>query len=77
MINDYVNPNVIIMTTHLALAGKIDKYEMTGFDYIFMDDASYISTTTALIILSKFPNSKVCYLGDSQQLPPLRLHNLN
>uniref|UniRef100_A0A0N5C2M1 Helicase ATP-binding domain-containing protein n=1 Tax=Strongyloides papillosus TaxID=174720 RepID=A0A0N5C2M1_STREA len=64
----YIKPKIFVSTIDYILGNVDQDYIRNGFDTIIMDDASHIQTYSALILLSKFPNSNICYLGDLTQI---------
>uniref|UniRef100_A0A0N5B4M1 AAA_12 domain-containing protein n=1 Tax=Strongyloides papillosus TaxID=174720 RepID=A0A0N5B4M1_STREA len=71
----YCRPKLLVTTTNYILNDIKQEYTTPGIDTIIFEDASQITTSIALLILSKFPNSNVRYLGDWNQLPPPELYD--
>uniref|UniRef100_A0A0N5C2M0 AAA_12 domain-containing protein n=1 Tax=Strongyloides papillosus TaxID=174720 RepID=A0A0N5C2M0_STREA len=76
LIMKYIKPKVFVSTIDMIIGGVNDSYIKDGIDYIVMDESSQVRISTALILLSKLPRSKICFLGDTKQLTPFDLHGV-
>lgn len=63
--------NFAILTTNLRASNNI--FETINFDIVIMDEAGAIDLPSAAIVLTR--SSKVVFLGDHKQLPPIIQEN--
>jgi superfamily I DNA and/or RNA helicase len=63
--------NFTILTTNLRTSNNI--FETINFDIVIMDEAGAIDLPSAAIVLTR--SSKVVFLGDHKQLPPIIQEN--
>ncbi|MCZ7395334.1 MAG: AAA domain-containing protein [Candidatus Methanoperedens sp.] len=66
-----LNENLAILTTNIQTANSI--FENINFDLVIMDEAGAIDLPSAAIVLTR--SSKVVFLGDHKQLPPIIQEN--
>uniref|UniRef100_A0A0N5B4M2 AAA_12 domain-containing protein n=1 Tax=Strongyloides papillosus TaxID=174720 RepID=A0A0N5B4M2_STREA len=76
LIMKYVKPKIFVCTIDMLVGGLHNDYTKINIDYIIMDESSQVRLSTAMILLSKMPNSKICLIGDNKQLPPFDLHGV-
>uniref|UniRef100_A0A0N5C2L8 AAA_12 domain-containing protein n=1 Tax=Strongyloides papillosus TaxID=174720 RepID=A0A0N5C2L8_STREA len=76
LIMTYIKPKIIVCTIDLLVVGIPKAYTQCGFDNIIVDEASQVRCSTAILLLNLFPDSRICYLGDMNQLPPYALYKV-
>uniref|UniRef100_A0A0N5BR73 AAA_12 domain-containing protein n=1 Tax=Strongyloides papillosus TaxID=174720 RepID=A0A0N5BR73_STREA len=66
LIMKYINPKIFVCTIDLLIGGIPKAYTENGFDHKIVDEASQVRTSTAILLLSKFPTSNANYRSHPQ-----------